>query len=401
MRSGDDADPFPPRPTATSRGSGAGDAPGSGPTGPSRAPLLTGRLALPAGIFLASRLVTLAVAHAARVLEPQPLADVLSRWDGAHYLSIVTDGYPAALPGGPGTTGTTVHAFFPGYPLLVRAVTSVTGLAPVTSAVAVNMVMATVAVVLVWLLARDLAGEEVATRSVTLLSFFPGAFVLGMAYSEGTFLALAAACLLALQRRHWAIAGLAAAAAGATRPPGLILAVCCAWAALVAVRRRREWRALVAPGLAPLGFVAWSVFLERRTGSALAWKRSQEQGWGQGFDLGANTARAVWRFVSSPLAGFNLAVCVLAIGVVMAGVALLWRWRPPVELAIYTTGILLPALASAVLTSTARFALTAFPLHVAFARALSGTAYAVVLALSASAMALLMLVASLSLQLTP
>lgn len=364
-------------------------------------PLLGWRLLVPAGVFLASRLVTMAVAHAARLLEPQPLTAVLARWDGAHYLSIAASGYPSAGPSGAGVPGQTVHAFFPGYPTLIRAVRDLTGLAPETAAVVVTVVAATVAVVVIWMLARDLAGEAVATRAVLLVSFFPGAFVLGMAYSEGLFLLLAATCLLALQRRQWEVAGVAAALAGATRPTGLVLVACCSWAAVAAVRAGRGRRPLVAPALAPLGFLAWSVFLERRTGSALVWKRSHELGWGQRFDGGANTARAVGRFLTSPLGSFNVAVCVIAIGVVVAGVVLLWRWRPPAPLAIYTAGILFPALASATLTSTPRFALTAFPLHIAAARALPATGYAVVLALSAAAMALLMTVASVSLLFTP
>ena len=365
------------------------------------APLLTRRLAVPAAIFGASRLVTLAVAHVARLVRPQPLTAVLSRWDGQHYLEIVRDGYPSSLPGGSGVAAQSVHAFFPGFPLAVRAVAAVSGLAPNTSGVVTTMALSTVAAALLWLLARDLLGEEVATRSVLLFSFFPGSFVLGMIYSEGAFLALAAGCLLALQRRQWIVAGLAAAAAGATRPTGLVLAVCCAWAAVGAVREKREWPALAAPGLAPLGFVAWSAFLAARTGSATAWLRSQHAGWGQGLDFGAHTARAVGGFLAHPLDDFNRTVCVLAIAVVAAAGAALWRWRPPAALWLYTAGILVPALFSAVLTSTPRFALTAFPIHLAAARSLSGTAFAVTLAVSAALMAMLMLVAETSLLFTP
>lgn len=374
---------------------------GRGDQGATTAPLLTRRLALPAGIFLVSRLVTLATAHAARVVEPQPLAALLSRWDGAHYLDIATHGYPAAGPTGDGVAGQTVHAFFPGYPLLIRLVRDVTGLPPATAAVAANVALATVAAVLIWLLARDLAGEETATRAVTLFAFAPGAFVLGMAYSEGLFLVLAAGCLLALHRRQWVVAGLAAALGGATRPTGLVLILCCGWAAALAVRKDRQWRALAAPGLAPLGFLGWSVFLEARTGSPLTWLRSQRRGWGQGFDFGENTARTAWRVLTDPLESFNATVCVLAIVVVVVGVVLMVRWRPPAIVSIYTAGILFPALFSGVLTSTPRFAMTAFPLHLAFARKLEATGYAVALALSAAAMALLMVVASLSLALTP
>lgn len=358
-------------------------------------------LALPAAIFLSSRLVTMAVAHVARLIKPQPLTAVLSRWDGQFYLEIVRDGYPPSLPGGAGAAARSAHAFFPGFPVLTRAVANVTGLAPNTSGVVTTMAMATVAAVLIWLLARDLAGEAVATRAVLLFSFFPGAFVLGLIYSEGAFLAFAAACLLALHRRWWVVAGLAAAAAGATRPTGLVLLACCAWAAIDAVRSRREWRALAAPALAPLGFVAWSVFLASHTGSATTWLRSQQDGWGQGFDVGAHTARTVGRFLAHPLDDFNRTVCVLTIGLIVAGAVLLWQLRPPAVLWIYTAGIMAPALLSAILTSTPRFALTAFPLHIAAARALTGTAFAVTLALFAGLMAMLALVAETTLLFTP
>lgn len=358
-------------------------------------------LAVPAAIFLSSRLVTVAVAHVARLIEPQPLIAVLSRWDGQYYLEIVRDGYPPSLPGGTGAAARSVHAFFPGFPALTRAVAKITGLAPDTSGVVTTMAMATVAAVVMWLLARDLAGEAVATRAVLLFSFFPGSFVLGLIYSEGAFLAFAAGCLLALHRRWWVVAGLAAAAAGATRPTGLVLLACCAWAAIDAVRSRREWRALAAPALAPLGFVAWSVFLASRTASPTTWIRSQQDGWGQRFDFGAHTARTVGNFLVHPLGDFNRAVCVLTIGLIAGGVVLLWRLRPPAVVWIYTAGIIAPALLSAILTSTPRFALTAFPLHIAAARALTGTAFAVTLALFAALMAMLALVAGTSLLFTP
>ena len=364
-------------------------------------PLRTSRLLIPVGIFLSSRLVTLAVTHVARLLEPLEIIAVFWRWDGQHYLEIARHGYPSSLPPGTGPEAQSVHAFFPGFPLIMRAVAGVTGLATETSGVVATIALATVAAALIWVLARDLADEAAATRAVLLFSFFPGSFVLGLIYSEGAFLAFAAACLLALHRCRWVVAGLAAAAAGATRPTGLVLALCCAWAAAEAVRRRRDWSAVVAPALAPLGFVAWSLFLVERTGSASSWLASQRDGWGQRFDFGAHTARSIGNFLAHPLVDLNRTVCVLTILVIAAGAGLLWRMRPPVTLWIYSAGILVPALFSAILTSTPRFALTAFPLHIAAARSLTGTAFAVTLALFASLMALLMLVAETSLLLTP
>ncbi|MGI8686251.1 MAG: mannosyltransferase family protein [Acidimicrobiales bacterium] len=356
---------------------------------------------MPAAIFLSSRLVTMAAAHVARLMKPQPLTAVLSRWDGQHYLEIARNGYPSTLPPGTGAASQSVHAFFPGFPLLLRAVARTTGLAENTAGVVTTIAMATLAAVVIWLLARDLAGEAVATRAVLLFAFFPGSFVLGLIYSEGVFLVFAAGCLLALHRRRWVVAGLAAAVCGATRPTGLVLALCCAWAAVEAVRSRRQWSALVAPALAPLGFLAWSLYLAARTGSATAWLRSQEDGWGQGFDFGAHTARTIGNFFVHPIDDFNRTVCVVTIFVVIAGLVFLWRMRPPAVQWIYTAGILVPSLFSAILTSTPRFTLTAFPLLIGAARSLGGNVFAVVLAVSAGLMGMLALVAATSLLFTP
>jgi hypothetical protein len=276
-----------------------------------------------------------------------------------------------------------------------------TGLAENTAGVVTTMAMGTLAAVMIWILARDLAGRSVASRTVLLFSFFPGSFVLGLIYSEGVFLVFAASCLLALHRRRWVAAGLAAAVCGATRPTGLVLVACCAWAAVDAVRSRREWPALVAPALAPAGFVAWSVYLAARTGSATAWLEAQQDGWGQRFDFGAHTARTIGNSLVHPVDDFNRTVCVVSILLVAAGLVLLWRMRPPAVLWIYTAGILVPGLFSAILTSTPRFALTAFPLHLAAARSLKGDLFAIVLAVSAALMGMLALVAATSLQFTP
>lgn len=374
---------------------------GRGSDGGAAAPVLTPRLLVPVAAFAASRLVTLAVAHAARLVAPQSLTGALARWDGIHYLTIADSGYPATLPSGAGDAGQSVHAFFPVFPFTIRAVARVTGLATVTSGLAVALVAGTAAAVLLWLFTRDLAGEGAATAAVLLFSFFPGSFVLTMVYSEGVFLVAAVGCLWALHRRWWVAAGLAAAVGGATRPTGLVLAACCAWAAVQAVRHRREWWALAAPALAPLGFVAWSAFLAARTGSALSWERSEERGWGQRFDFGDHTVRSLGSFLAHPIGDFNRSVSVLAIAAVVAGLVLMWRWRPPTILWIYTAGVLVPTLFSATLTSTPRFALSAFPLFMAAGRSLTGDRLAGVLAVSGALLALLMFVSLTSLYLTP
>ena len=75
-------------------------------------------------------------------------------------------------------------------------------------------------------------------------------------------------------------------------------------AALLAIKERREWRSLIAVFLAPLGFVAFHVFLRFRTGENLAWFRTQGEAWDEGTSFGLtairNTIEAFTRPLSSP-----------------------------------------------------------------------------------------------------
>src|SRR5207302_5593334 len=122
--------------------------------------------------------------------------------------------------------------------------------------------------------------RRVADRAAVLFAFSPGAFVLSLVYAEGLLVLLSAACLLALLERRWLLAGVLAALAGATRPNATAAMLACAWAAGVAIWKDREWRAAVAPLLAPVGVLGFFVFLWWHTGGAVIWFRGEFQGWG-------------------------------------------------------------------------------------------------------------------------
>lgn len=358
--------------------------------------------AVPAAVFLASRLLGLCAGYVATLLGPIPsLVTVLTKWDAGWYIGIAAGGYPDSIPPDASVAaGQSPLAFFPGFPLVIRAVEAL-GVSFNEAAVLISVAAGTAAAVVLWHLARELTDRPTANAAVALFSVFPGAFVLSMGYSEGLFLLCAAACLLALLRERWAVAGVAAAVAGATRPTGLVLAVTCAWAAGVAIRRRRTWRPLLAPALAPLGFAAWTLYLHAHTGDAFIWTDAHRQGWGQGLGPGVETFRKLGRLAVHPLADFNILVSGVVIVVTVAGVVLLWRWRPPSVLSVYTAGLLVPVVFGASLTSTPRFVLPALPLFIAAGRRLRGPALHAVLGLFAGAMAILMIVAGASILYTP
>ncbi|MDP9406066.1 MAG: hypothetical protein M3O86_05630 [Actinomycetota bacterium] len=310
----------------------------------------------------------------------QTVMDALHLWDGNWYLSAAA-GYDYRIVPAGQPTGQVNIAFFPAYPLAIRFTEAVTGWSPLVSAVAVAWLFGAVAVVLIWLLVRRISGEEVAGRAATLFCFFPGSVILSFVYSEPLMLTFAAGCLLALLSRRWAAAGVLAALAGFARPNGLVLALCCAWAAGVAIVSRREWRALIAPALAPLGVLLWFAWLGGRTGDPAIWMRVEREGWGEGVDFGRRTIGSVLA-VAKDLPTPSLWLAVPVAGLLFAAVALvlLWRWRPPAVVVVYTLGILALAFVSQTLGARPRFVMTAFPLIAAVAWAVRGTAYPFVLA---------------------
>lgn len=375
-----------------------------GDVAPARRSRLPSRaLAVPLAAWLASRALLLLAIGVGNWLRggEQTVIDALHLWDGNWYLSAAA-GYeqPLAAPGG--RLGQTNIAFFPAYPLLIRGAVAITGMSPLAAAVGVNLLAGAVAVAGVWLLVRRVSGDEAADRSATLLCFFPGSVVLTMVYSEPVMLAFAAACLLALLARRWAAGGVLAALAGAARPNGIVLAACCAWAAVTATRNRdgggsnragRDWRPLLAPAIAPLGPLGYLGWLWARTGDPTIWLQVQRQGWGERIDFGRRTVAEVGIVAGDlPSAQPTMLLQVLGLAFVAVAAVALWRWRPPAVLVVYTVGILASTLLSFTLGARPRFVLTAFPLVAAVAWAVRGRGFAVLLAGAAGLSALLAIV---------
>lgn len=185
---------------------------------PSRPARLLGDAAAPLAFFALSRLVTLVAAVVAGIAHPGfTVVEFFSAWDGGWYLEVVRHGYPAAVPEIAGTATESTHAFFPLFPLAVRGVSWILGGSDAVAGIVVSLLSGAVCAVLVHRLAGALVDRATAKRATALFCLFPGSLVLSMVYAESMLLALAAACLLALIRRQWVPAGLAA---GWRRPVG-------------------------------------------------------------------------------------------------------------------------------------------------------------------------------------
>src|SRR4051812_20329547 len=263
-----------------------------------RHPLLSTGLIVLLVRLLTSISLPLAVAgRTSAIGGPTPLP-----FGGGYFLAIARTGYSSHIPHLPnGKVGQSVLAFFPGYPLVLRGVHGV-GLSWLATVVTVSTIAAVLAGILVAAALAPWTGPRVAGLAAVLWAAQPTAFVLSMAYSEGLFVAAAAGCLIALQRRSWVLAGLCAAAASAIRPSGIVLTLACAVAAVPAAMASRRAAPLISVALAPLGMLGFFTYLAFHTGQFDAWFVTENQGWGAHTDFGYDTTRTLIGSVIHPFA---------------------------------------------------------------------------------------------------
>src|SRR3954471_5185604 len=161
-----------------------------------------------------------------------------ARWDSSWYLGIADSGYAQ--------DGRT--AFFPLYPLLVRAGGGRAG-SPVVAGVRVSGASLVAGLAALHSLTKLELGESAARWTVLALALSPMSFFFTAVYSESLFLALSTGALLAARRERWWWAGVLGALAAATRSAGIVLLVPLVVLAWSARPRERLWLALVPAGL--------------------------------------------------------------------------------------------------------------------------------------------------------
>lgn len=343
-------------------------------------------------VYLGSRALLLVVAILNGALRHHALLNELANWDGFWYRSVANVGYPHHV-----LHAQTNLGFFPLYPLVVWAVAQpvrwISGHSAIYSVTLAGVLVSTagglVATVIVQRLAESWWGRSAARRAVLLFCLFPGSVVFSMVYAEGIALPLAAACILALQRRRWLLAGVMAGCATAAEPEAVVLVAVCAAAALAHLRQV-GWRgrgarlSLLSPLLAATGIVGVCAFMWAWTGSPLAIFTTQRYGWQEKTDPIA-LVRLVKRFTDQiSFAHFNHPTINLNYPVGIAGAILLivglWlllasERRISLPAAVWTLGIALIAVTSEYVPPNPRLLITAFPAVLVFAYRLRGASW--------------------------
>ena len=339
-------------------------------------------LVRPLVIFAVARALTWATLIVCAAVTHRSLARVVNRWDSRWFIRAAVGGWPSHLPHVDGHVAASTVAFFPVYPLAVRWLGDLTGLSPLASGLTVTTVTGLTATVGVWMLVRHYDDQAAADRATLLVAVFPGAFVLSLAYSEGITVTCVAFGLLALLTRRWVVAGILGLVATATIPIALAFEVSCLWCAYRAVVGRRNWRALAAPVLTPLGFVAYQVWLWQHTGNLRAWELTERGGWKSYASFGY-ALDTVGHMLRDPVAN-NKTGFLLFGGMVVAGLGTVVaiRQKMPWPMVLYGVTAALAASVAAPVGLRPRFVFIAFPLIIAIGIWLRGRVYAAAVTIS-------------------
>jgi hypothetical protein len=198
-------------------------------------------------------------------------------WDSNWFTQIATLGYTDRNCADPGCT----TAFFPLYPMLVRAVDVVAPGGALPAALAVsNMALLGALIMLYRLVERDF-GNVLADRTAWYLMAFPTAFFLSVGYNESLFLLLSVSCVYVLRDGRWLTAGALGGLAAATRSVGVLLVVPFCYEYLRQRGRRPRLDALGGL-LIPAGLAAFVIYTWLRLHDALAFSHAQRN-WGRRF----------------------------------------------------------------------------------------------------------------------
>lgn len=196
--------------------------------------------------------------------------DTFARNDSGWYLGIASRGY-RWVPNGRGNL-----AFFPAYPLLMRAAGRVFGGTQADyyyGGVVVSWLASIGGVALVYALARRLMDGERAWHAALLTYVFPFAFFFGVVYSEALFVLALAGALYGLESRRWWLAVLGGAVLTATRVNGVMAVPALAligWRSADASVPARL-RGALAGAAALAGVAAYSVYNWQVSGDPFEW----------------------------------------------------------------------------------------------------------------------------------
>lgn len=313
-----------------------------------------------------------------------PLTDLPFRYDAGWYGGLAVEGYDREVR----TNSQRNSAFFPAYPLLMRAVGASFGMygtglpgdarmvKALWSGVAISLTAFLLAMWYFAKLSRDVLGDARASVPPLLLAVYPFAVFFSAPYTESLFLLGAIAAAYHFRRADWLAAAAWGLLVGLTRPNGFFLSAALAIAAWTEWRKTsaRDVRQLIRPLLAAaapaVGMFAFTFYLWHVTGVWFAWRESH-LAWGRTFQGIGPIAQGI-AFIEShgllrvaaarPIDTLDALSLVFALALVVPVVRCVgMAW------AIFVLLNVLPPLFAGGLMSMGRITATLFPVFIALA----------------------------------
>ncbi|SVA78115.1 uncharacterized protein METZ01_LOCUS130969 [marine metagenome] len=278
----------------------------------------------------------------------------LMAWDGDWYASIVTNGYDDVLIEG--------IRFFPGYIFAGRFFNSfIPGSAAVSLILIANIASLITLMAIKKLVLIEKGSEELAKRSVWLLSVFPSAFVLTWAYAESLFLALSIFCFVALRKEQWKIVIFCSFAAALVRPTGLLLTIpifCAIWESWKINQRKMSFQPIVALISGPVGSGIYILWASLHFDELFAPIKAQESFRGSFVDPFSRVIKGVSRVLTGTSATETLHI-ISALLLLFLLVKLFKDW--PLRYGLFSSSCMVVALGAENINSLERYALNGFP----------------------------------------
>lgn len=305
-------------------------------------------------------------------------AKALDRWDGLIYVRIAARGYERHLVLLPsGRPARMDIAFFPLYPYLMRALSTVTRMPYEASGVVISVLAGIAAAVGIAVLVEPRFGRRSALLSVALWAVGVDAMIQSMVYVQALIAALAVWTVVALVRGRRLVAMVLAVLAGLchSTAAALVLTVMAAGVLeLVRINRGTAPRgvrpvagAVAMVAVAPLGIVAYWAFLALRFHRWDTWFYAESApGWDSKVDLGKYSLKTLLSqldgsdFGQGRITEAHLIATLWIVPAILVGLYLLRERRLPWQLTFLTLAALaLPLLDSGPWASKPRFLIPA------------------------------------------
>jgi Gpi18-like mannosyltransferase len=335
-------------------------------------------------LFTGTRLILVMVTYFSYILLTAPkysstpvdmvaLFGSWNHWDAANYVRIAQYGYdqlPYDL------------AFFPLLPLLTAALAYVLGSwSYLFAATLISNAALLGALFVLYQLAVEAGGEQVARRTLLYLCIFPTAFYFFAPYNESLFLLFTAGAFLAMRRQRWWIAGLLGLLAALTRSAGILLFIpyivelWMSRQSIAATRQNMLLRA-VPIVLIPLGTLLYCIYCWYIAGNPIAFVAVQSH-WGRHttWPWEGIIQSLIDLFWNQPFGSFNEAHIILDLSATIGFIVLciIGRQKLRISYSIWVAVLLFYILLSPgvektdVLVSNQRFVLEMFPAFITLA----------------------------------